>query len=216
MGMRRGDTGGRLKGEKRATILAMVLLTTTRVCTCSLAVSVLFSVCSVSGQEPEHGRKYRPPPPTAHMVVTVEKGFNAKPLPNAAVVFHAVRDGHDDGNLEIKTDPDGRATIDVLEVGSHVTVQVIASGFATYSTEFDLTTDSKDLLVKLQRPRAQVSVYSDNDGKASQTQPGTQEHVVRPAPPASPTPPLTTTPVANTPTANAPSGSTPAAATSPH
>jgi hypothetical protein len=32
-------------------------------------------------------------PPTAHIVVTVEKGFNGKPLMNAAVVFHAVRNG---------------------------------------------------------------------------------------------------------------------------
>ncbi|SEG31891.1 hypothetical protein SAMN05421819_2485 [Bryocella elongata] len=157
---------------------------------------------SASAQDPAHGRKYKPLPPIAHVVVTVEKGFNSKPLPNVAVVFHATRDGRDDGNLEVKTDPDGRAAIDVLEVGSHVTLQVIATGFATYSTEFDLTGDSKEMLVKLQRPRAQVSVYEDNDGKAAQVKPGTQERVIpktAPAtttPPAAPATPATTTPPA--------------------
>lgn len=123
----------------------------------------------------EHGRKYKAPPPTAHVTITVVKGFNGKPFENAGVVFHAVREGKGDGNLEVKTDPEGRANIDVLEVGSHVLVQVIANGFATYATEFDLTDAGKDLLVKLQRPRSQVSTYSDNDGKPAQVQPGTQE-----------------------------------------
>jgi hypothetical protein len=119
----------------------------------------------------------------------VEKGFNGKPLMNAAVVFHALRNGQNDGNLEVKTDPDGKATIDVIEIGSQVTVQVIASGFATYAGEMNVDGPSKELLVKLERPKAQVSDYVDNDGKASQVQPGVQEHVVaKPAGPPSPAP----------------------------
>jgi hypothetical protein len=160
-----------------------------------IAATAGFCMLSVSAQEPAHGRKYKPLPATAHVVVTVEKGFNSKPLPNVAVVFHAVREGHDDGNLEIKTDPDGRAAIDVLEVGSHVTLQVIARGFATYSTDFDLTSDSKEMLVKMQRPRAQVSVYEDNDGKDASVKPGTQEHAVpKPTSPAGTTAPTTPPP----------------------
>lgn len=137
-------------------------------------------------QHEEHGRKYAPPPPTAHIVVTVQKGFNQRPLMNAAVIFHAIRDGKDDGNLEVKTDPDGRATIDVIEVGSHLTVQVIASGFATYATEFDVDSEKKDLLVKLQRPRAQISNYEDNTDKPSEVQPGQQVHTPTPAPTPAP------------------------------
>ena len=144
---------------------------------------------SASAQNVEHGRKYKAPPPTAHIVVTVEKGFNSKPLPNAAVVFHAVREGKDDGNLEVKTDPEGKATIDVIEVGSHLMVQVIANGFATYATDFDVAGDQKELLVKLQRPRAQISEYTDNDGKQAQTKPGIQEpHHGVSAQPATPQP----------------------------
>lgn len=135
-----------------------------------------------------HGRKYKPPPATTHIVVTVQKAFNSKPMPNAAVVFYSTKDGKDNGNLELKTDPDGRAALDLIETGSHVRVQVIANGYATYSEEFDVPGDQKEVLIKMQRPRAQVSTYEDNDGKAAQVKPGVQEHVVpKPAPkPATP------------------------------
>jgi hypothetical protein len=65
----------------------------------------------------------------------------------------------------VKTDPEGKATIDVIEIGSQVTVQVIANGFATYAGDMNVDGPSKELLVKLQRPKAQVSDYEDNDGK---------------------------------------------------
>ncbi len=158
------------------------------------------AIVSVAGaQSGDHGRKWKPLPPTAHIVVTVVKGFNGKPLPNAAVVFHAVRDGKDDGNLEVKTDPEGKATIDVIEVGSHLSVQVIASGFATSAQELDIDSPSKTLEVKLLRPRAQVSVYQDNEGRASEVKPGVQEppHAGSTKPQAAPS--QSATPPAGTP-----------------
>ena len=110
----------------------------------------MLAVAVPAGAQSEvHGRKYKPMPPTSHIVVTVEKGFNGKPLMNAAVVFHAVRNGLNDGNLEVKTDPEGKATIDVIEIGSQVTVQVIANGFATYAGDMNVDGPSKELLVKL-------------------------------------------------------------------
>jgi hypothetical protein len=154
-------------------------------------VSVL-AVTTARAQSEEHGRKFKPMPPTAHMVVTVEKGFNGKPLVNAAVVFHAVRDGKNDGNLEVKTDEDGKATIDVIEIGSHVTVQVIANGFATYAQEMDVDTASKELVIKMQRPVAQISKYTDNDGKAADVKPGVQEPAHPLPPPGAKTSPVTT------------------------
>lgn len=148
----------------------------------SSALFCAFSASFFDAFAQEHGRKYKEPPATAHVVVSVVKGFNNRPFENAGVVFHAIRDGKDNGNLEVKTDPDGHASIDVLEVGSHVLVQVIASGFATYATEFDLTPAGKELQVQLQRPRAQVSTYTEGEGKPAEVQPGTQErHIPRPA-----------------------------------
>ena len=161
--------------------------------------AVVLVAASSHGQTEQHGRKYKPMPPTAHIVVTVQKGFNGKPLMNAAVVFHAVRDGRNDGNLEVKTDPDGKATIDVIEIGSQVTVQVIANGFATYAGDMNVDGPTKELLVKLQRPKAQVSDYEDNDGKPAPVTPTiVQEHVVQKpvSPPAATPPPASTTPPA--------------------
>ncbi len=119
----------------------------------------------------------------------------------------------------MKTDTDGKASIDLLEVGSHVTVQVLATGFATYATDFDLTPDGKQLMVKLQRPRAQVSAYGDDTDRPATVQPGVQEHrpdagkpqsapTAQTPAPASPTAPLQTTPPANPPAATPASPST--------
>jgi hypothetical protein len=165
---------------------------------CAAVFLVVFAV-SAGAQSEQHGRKFKPMPPTAHIVVTVEKGFNGKPLTNAAVIFHAIREGKEDGNLEVKTDVDGKATIDVIEIGSHLTVQVIANGFATYAQDFDITTDSREMLVKMQRPRAQISKYEDTGDKASEIKPGVQEppHPKKPAA-AQPTPVSPTTPPAAT------------------
>lgn len=175
------------------------------------------SLVGVAQQE-KHGRGYKPPPPTAEVSVTVEKAFNQKPFPNASVIFRAMRDDKITANLETKTDPDGRASLDLLEVGSHVTVQVIAGGFATYATDFELTPDGKQILVKLQRPRAQISTYTDNQDKPAAVQPGVQEHdKPTSVPPAatSPTSPLQTTPLANTPANSSPATAAPAKPGSP-
>ncbi len=178
-------------------------------------VAVLGSSLGASAQQEKHGRGYKPPPPTATVVVSVEKAANGKPLPNASVVFRAVRNDSVDANLEMKTDPDGHASMDLLPIGSHVTVQVIATGYATYATDFDLTPDGKQVLIKLQRPRAQVSEYGDAGDTAAQSQPGIQEHhsgtatapTSAPPAPVSPTAPLQTTPPVSTP-ATAPGSST--------
>ena len=130
---------------------------------------------ALQGQQDKHGRGYKAPPPTATVQITVEKAANDKPLSNASVIFRAVRNDDVSANLEMKTDPEGHASIDLLEVGSHVTVQVIAGGYATYASGFDLTADGKQILVKLQRPRAQVSVYGENTDKPAESHPGVQE-----------------------------------------
>jgi hypothetical protein len=171
-------------------------------CLAGFSAAVLLSVVSASAataQSEQHGRKYKPMLPTAHIVVTVQKGFNSKPLANAAVIFHAVLNGHEDGNLEVKTDEDGKATIDVIEMGSHLTVQVIANGFATFAQDVEVDTANKEMLVKLQRPRAQISTYEDSGDKAAEVKPGVQEppHPKKPAA-VQPTPVSPTTPPAAT------------------
>jgi hypothetical protein len=144
----------------------------------------------------KHGRKYKAPPATSHIEVTVLKKFNGKPISNAAVIFDATLDGRDQGNLEVKTDPDGKASIDIIPTGSTVRVQVIATGFATYADDYLVNEPTRQITVSMVHPKEQLSSYQDNEGKAATRKPGIQEPVrpttpaAKPAAPA-PAPPAT-------------------------
>lgn len=106
---------------------------------------------------------------------------------NAAVVFDSKLNGKEEGNLEVKTDPDGKAVIDVIPTGSTVRVQVIATGFATYAQEYLVTEPSRQIAVSMLRPQEQISSYENNEGKATVRKPGVQEPI-RPTTPAKPAP----------------------------
>src|SRR5271156_3819705 len=125
----------------------------------------------------KRGRKYKAPPATSHIEVTVLKKFNGKPISNAAVIFNSTLDGKEEGNLGVKTDPDGKATIDVIPTGSTVRVQVIATGFATYAEEYLVAEPSREISISMIRPQEQLSSYQDNEGKAATRKPGVQEPV---------------------------------------
>jgi hypothetical protein len=176
---------------------------------CLFALLVSFAPMHARAQDdtttPEkHGRKYKAPPDTSRIEVTVLKGFNKKPIMNAAVIFHPTKDGIDEGNLEMKTDPDGKATIDVIPTGSKVTIQVIADGFATFAEDYQIDEASRQILITMIRPKAQVSAYIDNSGKPSELKPGLQDPI-RPTPKPKPAAPATP----STPSSTAP-GTTPA------
>jgi len=141
----------------------------------------------------KRGRKYKAPPATSHIEVLVLKKFNGKPISNAAVIFDSTLDGKEEGNLEVKTDPDGTATIDVIPTGSTVRVQVIATGFATYADEYIVTEPSRQISVSMLRPQEQLSSYQDNTGKAAERKPGVQEPI-RPTAPVTPAPTAPATP----------------------
>lgn len=149
------------------------------------------------------GRKYKVPLPTSHIEVLVAKKFNGKPIMNAAVVFDSTLNGIEQGSLEVKTDPEGKATIDVIPTGSKVRVQVIATGFATFAEEYLVTEPSRQIAVSMMRPQEQISNYENNEGKAAGRKPGVQEPIrpttpppaAKPAtPPAAPAPPASSTP----------------------
>jgi hypothetical protein len=129
----------------------------------------------------QHGRKYKAPPDTSHIEVTVIKGTNKKPIDGAHVIFHPVKDGVDEGNLEVKTHPAGKVSIDVIPTGSKVRIQVLADGFATFADDYVVNEPSREITISMIRPRAQVSTYVDTEGKPSNLQPGVQEPI-RPKP----------------------------------
>lgn len=148
-----------------------------------LCITVVLATSGLLAQDSpvRRGRKYKPPPETSKITVLVTKKSNGKPIMNAAVVFNPYKDGKDIGNLEVKTDPDGKATIDIIPTGSLVRVQVIANGYATFAQDYQVDDPSKDIAVEMLRPREQVSSYRDNANAPSSRKWGVQEPV-RPKP----------------------------------
>lgn len=114
-----------------------------------------------------HGRKYKAPPPSSTISVTVVRGYNGKPIPDAHVIFHPIEGDKDKGALELKTDEDGKVTITVIPLGDTVTLQVIASGFQTYGQVYKIDKLNMAMEVRMNRPAPQYSVYknsADNSG----------------------------------------------------
>jgi hypothetical protein len=170
-----------------------------------------WSAFGQDGSSASRGRKYKAPPPTSHIEVVVSKKFNGKPIMNAAVVFDSTLNGKEEGNLEVKTDPDGKAVIDVIPTGSKVRVQIIANGFATYAEEYLVTEPNRQIFVSMLRPQEQISSYENNEGKATARKPGVQEPIrpTQPAKPATPPPASTRAPAPSPQSSSSPSSAPP-------
>jgi hypothetical protein len=108
------------------------------------------------------GRKFKMPPPTARIEVTVVRDINGKPITNAAVIFHPLKDGKNDGNMELKTNDDGKAIIDVLEIGGTVRLQIIAKGFQTFGDDYKIDKAEVAIDVRMKRPGEQYSIYKNH------------------------------------------------------
>ena len=129
-----------------------------------------FSLCLLvgtplllSGQDTKRGRKYTPPPPTCKITVTVTKATNGKPVENAGVIFHPIKGGKDEGNMELKTNEEGKAILDVVPIGDTVRLQIVANGFQTYGADYQLETATKEIAVKMLPPGRQYSIYEKHD-----------------------------------------------------
>jgi 5-hydroxyisourate hydrolase-like protein (transthyretin family) len=136
----------------------------------------------------KRGRKYKTPPPTAKIEVTILKDVNGKPIENAAVVFHPMQGEKDKGNMELKTNEDGKTVIDVLPIGDTVRLQVIARGFQTYGEDYKVDKAEMAIEIRMKRPGEQYSIYKMHDasavgGKSPDAAPGKGA-----APAATPTP----------------------------
>jgi hypothetical protein len=128
------------------------------------AILLLAAGITVSAQESAHrGRKYKPPPPTSRIEVTILRSINGKPIENASVIFKLKGDK---GNMELKTNEDGKAVIDVLPINSDVELQVIAKGFQTYGDDYKVDKDQMAIEIKMNRPGEQYSLYKQHDQKA--------------------------------------------------
>jgi hypothetical protein len=129
--------------------------------------SLLASVAVFAQDSSHRGRKYKSPPPTSHVDVTILRRDDGKPIENAAVVFQLEGDK---GNMELKTDEDGKTMIDVLPTGSKVLLQVIAKGYQTFGGDYTINKPQMAILVKLRRPGAQYSIYEKHPDAATADQ----------------------------------------------
>jgi uncharacterized membrane protein YgcG len=157
-----------------------------------LVAGVGLSACSpalLAQNDNYHGRKYKAPPPSAHIEVTVLKDFNGKPISDAHVIFHPTEGERDKGALELKTNEDGKAIIDVIPIGDTVTLQVIANGYQTYGQSYKIDKAEMTMEVRMKRPGGQYSIYKNsgsnsNSGSGSGSG-GSSNSSSNPAPPAS-------------------------------
>jgi len=139
-------------------------------------VSLLAATFSLSAQETSRrGRKFKMPPPTAKVDVLVVRDSSGKPVENAAVVFHVV--GEKD-NMELKTNDEGKASIDVLPLKGNIRLQIIAKGFQTYGADFKLDKETYAIEVRLKRPGEQYSIYKPHEtqaGSEKKPEPGAEQ-----------------------------------------
>jgi 5-hydroxyisourate hydrolase-like protein (transthyretin family) len=124
--------------------------------------ALLFTSLAGAQDDSSHrARKYKEPPPAARIEVTVLRATNGKPIENAAVVFHPIEGDKDVGALEVKTNEDGKAVIDVIPIGDTVRMQIIASGFQTYGEDYKVDKDQIAKEIHMNRPGQQYSIYNN-------------------------------------------------------
>lgn len=134
-----------------------------RIVSLACAGLVMFSLALYAQDNQRRGRKYQAPPPSSRIQVTVLKADNGKPIENASVIFHPIEGDKDKGGMELKTNEDGKALIDVIPVGDTVRLQVIARGFQTYGQDYKIDKDEMSMEVRMNRPGHQYSIYKDNN-----------------------------------------------------
>jgi hypothetical protein len=144
-----------------------------------LRIASLFLIVTTTlllpAQQDKRGRKYKAPPETMKIDISVIRATNGKPIPNAAVIFHPIdAKGKDQGAMELKTDLEGKTKLDVIPVGSTVRLQIIATGFQTFGNDYIANADAKQITIKMERPKSQYSIYKgnatgDQSGQAQET-----------------------------------------------
>jgi len=131
----------------------------TRVTMAITALSLLLGATMMVCAQDDEG-------PAASLRVVVVRDSDGKPIKYAQVILHPVnRKGKVTGELDLKTDADGRASVDI-PYGS-VELQVLAKGFQTFGQDYEIKQAEIEITVKLKRPAGQYSIYEDHGDKNS-------------------------------------------------
>ena len=118
-----------------------------------------------------YGGKKKEQEPTAALSFVVIKDDNGKPVRSAGVVLHLVneKDKQERGGLELKTDPEGKCSMDGIPYGK-VRVQVLASGFQTFGEDYEVNQPTMAITIKLKRPGEMYSIYENHPAGESPKQ----------------------------------------------
>jgi hypothetical protein len=160
----------------------------------SLYIAAIFAVIAVifctlnAGAQEDEGRKARKtkvPPPSSRIEISVVRDSNGKPVEHAAVIFHPILGDKDNGVMELKTNQDGKAMVDVIPIGDTVRLQIIAKGFQTYGGDFEVNRPEISMEIRLKRPGGQYSIYGKN-GNAAKPDGAADDSTKKPAEPEKP------------------------------
>lgn len=134
------------------------------------SLALVFSTVQ-AGAQADHSRRVRKmkvPPPSSRIEVTVLRDSNGDPIEHAAVIFHPILGDRDNGVMELKTNEDGKAMVDVIPIGDTVRLQIIARGFQTYGGDFKVDKSDISMEIRLKRPGQQYSIYRNNSANKAE------------------------------------------------
>jgi 5-hydroxyisourate hydrolase-like protein (transthyretin family) len=105
-------------------------------------------------------KKKKPQEQFCSLSFVVLKDSNGKPIKNASVVIHSLRkDGSQDSEgFQLKTDADGRASIDDIPYGK-LRLQVLAHSLQTYGDDIEVKEAKQEIVIRLKPPAEQISIY---------------------------------------------------------
>jgi len=128
-----------------------------------LALTLCTFHAGAQDKDSRRPRKVTVPPPSSRIEVSVIRDSNGKPVEHAAVIFHPIEGDRDKGIMELKTNEDGKAMVDVIPIGDTVRLQIIAKGFQTYGGDFKVDRPEISMEIRLKRPGGQYSIYKNGD-----------------------------------------------------
>lgn len=115
-----------------------------------LGIIALSGICAVAGELKSSDLRF-----------LVIKDYNGKPVRNASVVLHPVKEGKQErGGFQLKTDNEGRTGFDGVPYGI-LRVQVLCPGFQTFGEDYEIKEPTTEITIKLKRPGGQYSIYDD-------------------------------------------------------
>lgn len=147
-------------------------MTQRRTFACGISLAFLIAILVNIGFAQKNQDKNDEEEPTSTLNFLVLKQDNGKPVRNAAVIMHSVNSHGKQGrgDLELKTDLDGKASFDGVPYGT-LRVQVLATGFQTFGGDYEVSQTKMDFTIKLNRPQGQYSIYGSPQKKDDKAAP---------------------------------------------